>query len=312
MERGEETDPFECGYLLDDGTHITVEVRENLIRNPSGEVTGTVRSLLDVTQRKVAAVAACKVEQYAMELRIKNEQLARALEGARAASVAKGRFLANVSHELRTPLNGIIGFSELLYHEKLGPLAAEQRDVQRDVLASARHLLQLINDILDFSKVEAGRMEFRPEPHDVRALVVEVRDVLRPLADKKALSVDVDAPAGLIAQIDGGRFKQDLYNYLSNAVKFTPDGGRIMARILPEGDRFRLEVEDTGVGIAKEEQPRIWERLYRGDKSRSQRGLGLGLSLVKAIVEAHRGEISVRSEAGHGSVFRVELPLGVY
>src|SRR5437879_6429056 len=119
-----------------------------------------------------------------MELRNKNEQFARALEAARSATVAKSRFLASVSHELRTPLNGIIGFSELLYDEKLGPLAGEQREVLGDILTSSRHLLQLINDVLDLSKVEAGRMEFRPEMHSVLDLVLEVRDVIRPLAEK--------------------------------------------------------------------------------------------------------------------------------
>ena len=148
--------------------HLTVEIRENLIRNDRGEVTGMVRSLLDVTERNLAAVAARKVEQYAMELRNKNEQLARALEAARSATEAKSRFLAGVSHELRTPLNGIIGFSELMYDDKLGPLSDEQSDVLSDILTSARHLLQLINDILDLSKVEAGKMEFRPERTRIR------------------------------------------------------------------------------------------------------------------------------------------------
>src|SRR5947207_9547246 len=160
MARGQETDPFESEYQLEDGTHLTVDVRETLIRDENGEVTGAVRWLLDITERNLAAVAARKVEQYAIELRNKNDQLGRALEAARSATVAKSRFLASVSHELRTPLNGVIGFSELLYDHKLGPLTEDQVDVMGDILTSARHLLQLINDILDLSKVEAGRMEF--------------------------------------------------------------------------------------------------------------------------------------------------------
>ena len=163
VRAGEERGAFECDYVLEDGSHLAVEVRENLIRNERGEVTGIIRSVLDVTERNLAVVAARKVEQYALELRNKNEQLARALEAARSATMAKSRFLASVSHELRTPLNGIIGFSELLYDGKLGPVADDQLDVLGDILSSGRHLLQLINDILDLSKVEAGRMEFRPE-----------------------------------------------------------------------------------------------------------------------------------------------------
>src|SRR5262249_40150622 len=228
-----------------DGSRITVEIHENLIRNDAGVVTGTVRSLVDVTQRNLAAVAARKVEQYAMELRIRNEQLARALEGARSATVAKSRFLASVSHELRTPLNGIIGFSELLYDGKLGTLAADQHEVTGDILTSARHLLQLINDILDLSKVEAGRMEFSPERHRLLDLVLEVRDVVRPLAERKSLAMEVEVPEDLFARIDGGRFKQVLYNYLSNAVKFNALGGSIQVRISRESEsRFRLEVQD--------------------------------------------------------------------
>ena len=162
IQSGNEIAPFTVEYVLDGGTHLTVEIRESLIRNDRGEITGIVRSLLDVTERNVADMAARKVQEYAMELRIKNEQLGRALEAARSATVAKSRFLASVSHELRTPLNGIIGFSELLHDGKLGPLGEDQVDVLGDILASARHLLQLINDILDLSKVEAGKMEFRP------------------------------------------------------------------------------------------------------------------------------------------------------
>ena len=237
MQGGQEAGPFECEYVLDDGTHLTVEIRENLIRNDRGEITGTIRSLLDVTERNVAVVAARKVEQYAMELRNRNEQLRRALEAARSATVAKSRFLASVSHELRTPLNGIIGFSELLHDGKLGPLTEDQVDALGDILNSSRHLLQLINDVLDLSKVEAGRMEFHPERCRIATLALEVRDVIRPLAEKKGLRVGLEVPPGLTANIDPGRFKQVLYNYLSNAVKFTPQGGSVMLRIAPTAIR---------------------------------------------------------------------------
>jgi PAS domain S-box-containing protein len=137
IRNGQEADPFECEYVLDDGTHLTVEIRENMVRNDQGEITGLIRSLLDVTERNLAVVAARKVEQYAMELRNKNEQLGRALETARSATLAKSRFLASVSHELRTPLNGIIGFSELLYDGKLGTIPENQVDVLGDILSSA-------------------------------------------------------------------------------------------------------------------------------------------------------------------------------
>jgi PAS domain S-box-containing protein len=311
LRTGQETGPFECEYVLEDGTHLTVEIRENLIRNDRGEVTGAIRSLLDVTERNLAAIAARKVEQYALELRNKNEQLARALEAARSATVAKSRFLASVSHELRTPLNGIIGFSELLYDKKLGHLSEDQVDIMGDILTSARHLLQLINDILDLSKVEAGRMEFWPERHHLEPLVLEVRDVIRPLADKKAIDVQTSVPADLIANLDPGRFKQVLYNYLSNAVKFTGAGGRVTIRVAREGElHFRLDVEDTGIGIAPEEISRLFLEFAQLPNSRkADQGTGLGLALTRRIVEAQGGSVGARSEVGRGSVFSAVLPL---
>jgi PAS domain S-box-containing protein len=311
LQGGQEAGPFECEYVLDDGTHLTVEIRENLIRNDRGEITGTIRSLLDVTERNVAVVAARKVEQYAMELRNRNEQLRRALEAARSATLAKSRFLASVSHELRTPLNGIIGFSELLHDGKLGPLTEDQIDALGDILNSSRHLLQLINDVLDLSKVEAGRMEFHPERCRIAALALEVRDVIRPLAEKKGLRVGLEVPPGLTANIDPGRFKQVLYNYLSNAVKFTPQGGSVMLRIAADDDRtLRLEVEDTGIGIGTDEVTRLFQEFAQLPNSRQAgQGTGLGLALTRHIVEAQGGTVAVHSKLGHGSVFSAILPM---
>lgn len=311
IEKGTETGPFECEYQLEDGTHLTVNVHESLIRDEHGQVTGAVRWLLDITERNLAAVATRKVEQYAIELRNRNQQIGRALETARNATVAKSRFLASVSHELRTPLNGIIGFSELLYDHKIGALAEDQRAVLGDILHSARHLLQLINAILDISKVEAGRMGFTPERCRLLDLAEEVRNVLRPLAEKKFIAIEMDVPAGLTAHIDPARFKQVLYNYLSNAVKYTPARGSVEIRISPAGEsHFRLEVEDNGIGIAAEEMPRLFQEFSQLPNSRrADQGTGLGLALTRHIVESQGGSVSVRSELGRGSVFSAVLPL---
>jgi signal transduction histidine kinase len=310
MATGTEAGPFECDYMLDDGSRIAVEIRENLVRDDREEVTGVVRSLLDVTERNLADMAARKVSQYAMELRNKNEQLARALEAAHLATEAKSRFLAGVSHELRTPLNGIIGFSELMYDAKLGPVSEDHKDVLSDILTSARHLLQLINDVLDLSKVEAGRMEFHPEPTRIHTLVHEVRDVVRPLAEKKRLSLLIDVPLDLVPVVDPARYKQVLYNYLSNAVKFTPENGRVEVRITREEGTFRLEVEDTGVGISPEEISKLFQEFQQLPNSRkAEQGTGLGLALTRHIVEAQGGSVSVRSVPGKGSVFAAVFPL---
>jgi PAS domain S-box-containing protein len=311
LAKGAETGPLECDYVLEDGTTVRIEVRESLIRNDAGEVTGICRSLLDVTERNLATVAARKVAQYAMELRNKNEQLAHALDAARSATEAKSRFLASVSHELRTPLNGIIGFSELMYDGKLGPIQEEQREIMGDILTSARHLLQLISDILDLSKVEAGKMEFHPEHGRIDMLVHEVRDVVRPLAERKNLSVETSVPDGLTAVLDRSRLKQVLYNFLSNAVKFTPSGGHVQMRVdLDEKQGLRVEVEDNGYGIPPEEMALLFKEFQQLPNSRrAEQGTGLGLALTRLIVEAQGGTVGVRSSLGKGSTFSAILPI---
>ena len=311
MAMGMEAAPFECDYLLEDGSQITVEVRENLIRNAEGAVLGVCRSLVDVTERNLSLVAARKVSQYAIELRNKNEQLGRALEAARSATEAKSRFLASVSHELRTPLNGIIGFSELMYDGKLGAVPDDHREILGDILISAKHLLQLINDILDLSKVEAGKMEFRREWCELEEIVQEVCDVVRPLAEKKAIAMTAFVQPRVTAVLDRARLKQVLYNFLSNAVKFTPDGGSVAVRVdRTGGDCFRLEVRDTGVGIPPEEMQLLFNEFQQLPNSRkAEQGTGLGLALTKHIVEAQGGTIAARSTPGEGSVFSAVLPL---
>jgi signal transduction histidine kinase len=197
-----------------------------------------------------------------------------------------------------------------MYDAKLGPVSDDHKDVLSDILTSARHLLQLINDILDLSKVEAGRMEFRPEASRIDSLVYEVRDVVRPLAEKKHLRLLLNVPTGLTAVVDPARFKQVLYNYVSNAVKFTPDSGRVEVSVFREEDSFRLEVEDTGVGISADEISKLFQEFQQLPNSRkAEQGTGLGLALTRHIVEAQGGSVSVRSVPGKGSVFAAVFPL---
>jgi PAS domain S-box-containing protein len=311
IETGADMPSAERDYVISDGSRITVEIYDNLIRGDNGEIIGIRAALMDVTEHKLSVLAARKVEQYARELRKKNEQLARAAAAARAATEAKSRFLAGMSHELRTPLNSIIGFSELMYDGKVGPISDDHRDFLADILTSARHLLQLINDILDLSKIESGKFEFRPEPTDISRLAREVCDVISPLAAKKRIHLAIEAPEGLPAVIDPARVKQVMYNYLSNAVKFTPELGSVTCRILSLPERkFRIEVEDTGVGIASEDMPRLFtefEQLSLGQRP-GQQGAGLGLALTRRLVEGQGGSVQVRSTVGVGSLFSAIFP----
>jgi PAS domain S-box-containing protein len=308
---GSEAAPFECDYVLEDGSRITVEIRESLMHDENGGITGVCRSVQDVTERNLAAMAARKVSQFAMELALKNEQLAQALDAARSATEAKSRFLAGVSHELRTPLNGIIGFSEILYDGRVGPISEEHREIMGDILSSARHLLGLISGILDLSKVEAGKLEFHPESCSIAVLVEEVRDVIRPLAERKSIQVATNVPGSLQCVIDPSRFKQVLYNYLSNAVKFTPEDGCVHLRVEPEGESsFRLEVEDNGIGISETEIPLLFQDFQQLPYGRKAgQGTGLGLALTRRIVEAQGGSVGVHSAPGQGSVFSAVLPV---
>jgi signal transduction histidine kinase/CheY-like chemotaxis protein len=229
-----------------------------------------------------------------------------------AANRLKSEFLANMSHELRTPLNAIIGFAELMHDGKVGPVSAQHKEFLGDILTSSRHLLQLINDVLDLAKVEAGKMEFRPEPVDLARVVTEVQDVLRTLMAKKRIHVQSEIDLTLTHIVtDPGKLKQVLYNYLSNALKFTPDEGRVTVRVMPEGsEAFRLEVEDTGIGIRREDQGRLFVEFQQLDASTAKKhpGTGLGLALTKRIVEAQGGRVGVRSTPGEGSVFFAILP----
>ncbi|MBI3325787.1 MAG: HAMP domain-containing histidine kinase [Nitrospinae bacterium] len=214
--------------------------------------------------------------------------------------------------ELRTPLNAIIGFAQLIYDGKVGPVAAAPKEYLGDILTSAQHLLRLINDLLDLAKVEAGKIEFQPEPLDLTALVGEVRDILSTVAATKRVRIESEiAPELGEVVADPSRLKQILFNYLSNALKATPDQGRVTVRVQPEGpDDFRLEVEDTGIGICPEDIGRLFVEFQQLDVStgKKYRGTGLGLALTKRIVEAQGGRVGVRSTPGQGSVFFAALP----
>jgi PAS domain S-box-containing protein len=231
---------------------------------------------------------------------------------AQVANRMKSEFLANMSHELRTPLNAIIGFAKLMAHGKVGPVSAQHQEYLGDILKSSSHLLQLINDVLDLAKVESGHMEFHPEPVVLARLVREVRDILRTIAAAKLIRIDVAIEPGIEAlHLDPAKLKQVLYNYLSNALKFSSASGHVALRIRAEGaTHFRIEVEDTGIGIRPEQIALLFTEFHQLDSgtSKQYQGTGLGLALTKRIVEAQGGEVGVTSVWGSGSVFFAVLP----
>ena len=234
-----------------------------------------------------------------------------ALEAAREASTLKSRFLASISHELRTPLNGIVGFAELLYDGILGPVNEVQREALEDMLGCSKHLRLLISHVLDLAKIEAGKMTFTYEPVSPVSLVREVVDTLQTIAKEKRIAIDIQSDERIDSVLaDAGRLKQILYNYLSNALKFTPTGGRVKVAVWAENrETFRIDVEDTGIGISPEDLPSLFSEFSQvGDTLKAKTGTGLGLAISRSIAEAQGGRVGVKSEPGKGSTFTVVLP----
>jgi signal transduction histidine kinase len=229
------------------------------------------------------------------------------------AARAKDRFLANMSHELRTPLNGIIGFTEFLVDGKPGALNSKQKNYLEDILNSGRHLLQLINDVLDLAKVEAGKMELKARRFSLRQSIEEVCAVTKLIAQKKGIRVGVYvAPELGEITLDQSKFKQVLYNLLSNALKFTDQGGEVELSAESENPhRFKLVVKDSGIGIKGADVGRLFKEFEQleSETTPQQEGTGLGLALTRRIVELQGGTITVESEVGKGSTFTVLLPL---
>ena len=258
--------------------------------------------------------------RLATEVRLTAQRLEQLNTDLDVAMRSKDQFLSNISHELRTPLNSIIGFTDLLLTESLGagPLSEQQRDFLDTVARNGRHLLELINELLDLQRIAAGRMELRPEPIDLPALLAEAAGSVHAQAQQRRHTLIVEPPlegegGGLRVLADRGRVRQVLLNLLSNAIKFTPDGGRITvaAAATNGGATARVAVTDSGIGIAPEDQTKLFQEFVQLDASASRKyeGTGLGLALSRRLIELHGGAIGVESELGKGSTFWFTLPL---
>jgi signal transduction histidine kinase len=278
-----------------------VELKTSLTFAPDGTANGATLLLRDITEQRVAEEARIKSEA----LEVENRQI-------QETSRVKSLFLANMSHELRTPLNSIIGFAELLETGVVPPDSPRYHHFLGNISRSGAHLLRLINDVLDLSKVDAGKLSFSPQPVQLDRTVDDVVTSMGTDIAAKSLRVTQSVDAGIgVVMIDEGRFRQVLYNYLSNAVKFTPAGGDISLRATLEGpDHFRLEVQDSGAGIEPKDLERLFVEFQQLDSSftRQHQGTGLGLALTRKLVEAQGGSVGVRSTVGQGSVFHLVLP----
>jgi signal transduction histidine kinase len=228
-----------------------------------------------------------------------------------AADRLKTEFIANVSYELRTPLNAIIGFTEILGNEFFGKLNDRQKEYTRSILQSSHGLRNLINDILDLATIEAGYMELEMAAVDVAGLLNGVLQLTRERARERDLSMSVDCPDGIgTVAGDERRLKQALFNLVSNAIKFTPAGGRITLKAAREAGALALSVADTGIGIAREDHERVFERFERGPGQGRQAGAGLGLALVKSLIGLHGGTVAIDSARGAGTTVTCRLPAG--
>ena len=287
------------------GTHFGADERAALDQAAPNLAIACERGSAHHNTRRLAT----EVRQTAKRL----EQLNTDLD---AAMKSKDQFLSNISHELRTPLNSIIGFTDLLLTEELGgaaPLSEQQRDFLETVARNGKQLLELINELLDLQRIAAGRMELKPETVDLAGLLTEAAGSVHAQVQKHGHALVVTPPAeDLRVHADRGRVRQILLNLLSNAIKFTPDGGRITLVAAPvNGDaEARIAVSDTGIGIAEEDQPKLFQEFSQLDASASRKyeGTGLGLALSRRLVEMQGGEIGVESEMGKGSTFWFTLP----
>lgn len=246
------------------------------------------------------------------KVRLRTQNLWEAVNDLKKTGKIKSLFIANMSHELRTPLCAIINSAEIMREEIIGPMNEKQHKYINNIIASGRHLLQLINSVLDLSKIEAGKMTLVIGDYSMSAIVAESFNMVKNLAYKKNQKVTIQMnPTDFIVKVDANKIKQILCNILSNAIKFTPQGGNVLVDVQKKGDSVQIKVQDNGIGIKEEDQKRIFNEFEQVDNSyeKQYEGTGLGLPLTKKLVELHNGKILLLSKFGEGTEVIITIPI---
>jgi PAS domain S-box-containing protein len=312
----------EYRLIARDGRVVWVHDETVTVRDDEGRPLFAQGYLFDITARKLAEMdrerllaaersARSEAERARGALSRQNTDLVRLNERLVELDRLKDEFVALVSHELRTPLTSIRGYLELIREGKAGRTTKRQENFLDVMNRNSERLLRLVSDLLFVAQAESGKVALELEALDLSDLARDAVDTTRPLAAKRAIALNLEADDELRVSADRARLVQLLDNLLSNALKFTPEGGRVDVVLSAENGHAVLEVSDSGIGIPRAEQGRLFERFYRASTATAQAvpGTGLGLAIAKAIVEAHGGRIDVESDEGAGATFRVELPV---
>ncbi|HBN09008.1 MAG TPA: hypothetical protein DD435_10300 [Cyanobacteria bacterium UBA8530] len=290
--------PFEMDFFRKDGSKRTFQGNTFPFLSSEGQTIGLIGICRDITDRKTAEEEKVRLKEAMIETLKETDML-------------KDQFLSILSHELRTPINSITGYASILEDEVAGSLGEVQHQYLQKILTGADNLMSLVEDLLDISRVQAGKFTVTPRWTDFREVALNVIENLTPLATRRQLILLDEVPADLPPVLaDARRIGQVLSNLVNNAIKFTPADGKISVRAFLEGATLRCEVKDMGIGITREDIPRLFKRFSQLDMSSTRKagGTGLGLSIANAIIEAHGGKIGVESEVGKGSAFWFSIP----